>query len=166
MANTLSATATWGFTGNYGLTPELEAVNSQLSYINTTTSYSFGTGNNQANALFSDKRTLSATSENFDLDAGTIVDKFGLGLVFTKIKLLFIKSYAGESQGGERLTISGDFMTVPLGGTTPTVKIAPLSFLLLESPISGFAVTAGTADVITVTNTLTYDYDIIILGTV
>jgi hypothetical protein len=163
-----AGTASFGLVASYTKASDLSTLLEAINYTNTPTAYTNGIGDNQVNAFFSDTRTLAATNESFDLDlpsgAGSIIDKYGDQLVFTKIKLLFIKSKA--TVAGQVLTVSGDFMTVPLGGTTPTAKLGPGGFLLLESPKDGFSVVATTADVITITNTTSYDYDIIILGTI
>jgi hypothetical protein len=167
-----SGTGTFGLVGSYTKASDLTTLQEAVNYTNSPTSYSNGSGEYQVNAFYSDTRSLAATNESFDFDlasgAGSIIDGFGTQLVFTKIKLLYVKNKS--TTASQRLTLSGDFLTgvatSPLGGTAPTIVIGPGGIALLDSPIDGFAVTATTGDVLTITNTATFSYDIIILGIV
>ena len=165
---TFTGTFSAGLVGSYAktsdLTTLLEAIN-----ISFSSAYTNGSGSNQANAFFSDTRTLAATNESFDLNAGTMTDGYGAALVFTAIKFLYVKNKS--TTAGQALTLTGDFLsgvaTSPLfGSTAPTINIGPSGFVVLESPIDGFLVTSTTSDGLTVTNTASFDYDIVLLGIV
>lgn len=138
-------------------TSALESINHTF-----TSSYTNGTGANQANAFFADTRTLAATSESFDLNA--ITDTFGATLNFTKVKLLYIKNKS--STAGQTLTVDGDFIAAFDNGSAPNHIIGAGGIFFIESPISGFTVTNSTQDTLTLTNAASFDYDIFILGTI
>lgn len=170
---TFAGTATFGLVGSYTKASDLSTLTEAINYSNTPTSYTNGSGVNQVNAFYADTRTLAATSESFDLNAATISDSFGATLTFTAVKLLFIKNKSVTT--AQRLIVTGDFFTGTtaqspcFGATTPTINIGPGGYLLLESPIDGFNVTSTTSDGLTISNVAaaaTFDYDIIILGTV
>lgn len=168
-----SLISTVTMTGSYTKASDLTSLAEAVNYSNSPVPYSNGSGSYQVNALYSDTRELASAAESFDLNAGTMVDSFGTALVFTAVKLLFIKNRSVTSP--QRFIVTGDFFTgttsqSPMfGATTPTINIGPNGYLLLESPIDGFNVTSTTSDVITISNVVaaaTFSYDIIILGIV
>jgi hypothetical protein len=129
-----------------------------------------GTGANQINQMFTDTRTLAASgTENIDL-AGGLTDPFGATITFTKIKALIIKAAAGNTNdvvvGGHASAAVSSFF----GDATDKVKVKPGGLMVLAAPdANGYAVTAATADLLTIANSAAgtgVTYDIIILGTV
>jgi hypothetical protein len=126
-----------------------------------------GTGAQQADRLFTDRRTLAASaSETLDL-AGTLADAFGATLTFAKVKTVIIVADAANtnnvnvtrdaSSGVPIFLAAGDGMPVPPGG-----------FIAWSAPGSGVAVTAGSADLIGVANSgagTSVTYDVYVLGT-
>ena len=138
---------------------------SEQLQIAKTLSLADGTGSGQANQLWSDTRTLVATSENLDL-AGGLVDAFGDTITFTKVKVLLVHNKATTTL--HHLTLSGNFLTNQMmSGASVKLSLDPSSVLFLTSPIDGYAVTADTGDVLNVdagANTITYD--IVLIGTV
>ena len=127
-----------------------------------------GIGASQAKSLFSDTRTLAASgTENLDL-AGALTDAFGAVINFTKIKALIIKASAANVNdvvvGGHATAACFSFF----GAATHTMKVKPGGMIALVAPdINGYAVTAATADMLTVTNGAAgtgVTYDVIIIG--
>lgn len=157
---TFIGTATFQLEASYAKASDLSALEEKVSYSNSPITYSNGTGANQANTYFSDTRTLAATNESFDMNA--LVDKYGDTLVNTKIRLLFIRHKG--TVAGQSLSLSGNFMSSIISGASPTLVIRAGGYFLAESPIDGYPVTQTSVDVLTVTNTATFDYDIIIIG--
>ena len=145
--------------GNIGTVP--------IAYKNVAVSYTNGNGTYQCNAAYvSLARSLAGTGESFDLN--TIADYFGTSLNFLKVKLFLIRSLAIlAADTGKILTLTGDFLTqAGVGVAAGGHIVGPGGTYLLDNPIDGYPVTATTADVITVTNAVTFTYDLIILGTV
>jgi hypothetical protein len=167
MATTFTGTLTVNLVGSYAKSSDLVSMPGVIGYAIAST-YANGTGSNQANAFWSDTRTLAATNESFDLNA--ITDDYGATLNFTAIKLILVKNKSTTT--GQYLTLSGNFWDGdtsnlgPLGGTSPVAYIGPSGMFLWESPINGATVTNTTKDTLTVTNTVSFDYDILIAGTI
>jgi hypothetical protein len=168
---TFAGTATVTIVGTYTKASDLfvgGVVGGTINESNAST-YANGIGSNQINAYFADTRTLAATNESFDLNA--ITDAYGTVLNFLTIKLLYIKNKSTNVATAENLLLSGNFLdgdagNGPLGGTSPIVVIGAGGSFLWNSPIIGATVTNTTKDAITLTNTVSFDYDIIIGGTV
>jgi hypothetical protein len=141
---------------------------------NTALSPSFafadGSGANQANKLFVDTRTLAASgTENLDF-SGALTDPLGAAVVFTKIRALMVRAAAANTNdvvvGGLNAAAFG---IITLFGDDPSsVKVKPGGLLLLVAPdANGYAVTAGTADLLKILNSAGgtgVTYDILVLG--
>lgn len=129
-----------------------------------------GTGANQANELFTDTRTLTASAtENLDL-AGVLTDAFGTVLSFTKVKAIIVTAAAANTND----VVVGGHATAAFapmfGDVTDTVVVKPGgTFVIVAPDANGYAVTATTADMLTVTNSAggtSVTYTIAIVGTV
>lgn len=128
-------------------------------------------GEDLSNILWHDIRTLSASSnEEFDLHGG-LTDAFGHTLNFTVVKCLVIHN-RNVSSAPAVLEIGGatNAFSSWLGSATDTIKISSESMFTLWNPTTaGYAVTAGTGDILKVTNTSADDdvtYQIAVIGTV
>lgn len=127
-----------------------------------------GTGANQATKIFHDTRTLAASgTETLDL-AGSLTDATGQTLTFAKIKVVFFRAADGNtnsvqvtrpaSNGVALFMAAGDGISLLPGG----------KFVWWSPNATGVTVTAGTGDLITVTNSAGstgVTYDVIIIGT-
>ena len=129
-----------------------------------------GTGADQANQAFSDERTL-APSTNEDLDlSGVLTDAFGASIAFTSIKAMVV---IADETNGDNIEIGGattngfiswagaadDKVVIPAGGM----------FVITAPDAAGFAVTAGTADLLRIANADAggaATYQIVLIGTV
>ncbi len=126
-----------------------------------------GTGDNLADMIFHDQRTLTATSEELDL-AGSLPNTLtGTAMTFAKVKGLIIKVVTTGT--GKKLTIGGAAANAWLGwfaDASDKEDVDPNGIYMQWSPTDGKAVTAGTADKLKIdagANTIVYD--IIIIGT-
>ncbi|MFB0523915.1 MAG: hypothetical protein ACETVZ_00115 [Phycisphaerae bacterium] len=103
--------------------------------------WTFGTGANQANILFHDKRTIAqSASETLDLYAsGSLKDAFGDALTMAAIKFLYIKNTSAD------LTVSvfggGSLDLLIMGGTTDSEQLPPGSFMMWACPTAAGIVT-------------------------
>jgi hypothetical protein len=125
-----------------------------------------GTGSGQADLIFHDKRTLGdGANENLDL-AGSLVDSFGATLAFVKVKFILFYNLSAT----QTLTIGGaasnQFINW-VGSASDKINIPPGGFFALAAPLAGFAVTAGTGDLLKVANSAgaACDYDVLLIGT-
>lgn len=127
-----------------------------------------GTGSYQADKLFSDQRTLAASAtENIDL-AGALTDPFGAALTFAKVKAIYIRAAAGNTNDVVVGGVGSNAFIGPFGANTHTVAVKPGGVLLMVAPDSGWTVTAATGDLLKILNgggSTSVTYDIIIIGT-
>jgi len=109
--------------------------------IDTGIKWTFGTGINQANVLFHDKRTIAqGASETLDLyESGTLKDAFGDALTMEAIKFLYVKNTS------EDLIVSvfggGVLDLLIMSGTTDSYQLPPGSFMLWACPTAAGIVT-------------------------
>lgn len=126
-----------------------------------------GTGADQADRLFHDKRTLS-TGANEDVDlVGTLLD--GLGQTFSPARLKCLLVY-NRPTNTTNLTIKPgavNGIAGLFGAAAHTVTIPPGGIFLVVAPTAAaYALTAGTGDLLNVANAAgaSADYDIVVLG--
>jgi hypothetical protein len=127
-----------------------------------------GTGSGQADKIFHDKRTLTASSsENLDL-AGVLTDAYGQTITFARVKALIISAAPANVNnvvvGGHATAAWATWVADP----TDKVIVRPGGVLALAaSDATAYAVTATTADMLTVANSgagSSVTYDIVIIG--
>lgn len=127
-----------------------------------------GTGANQADRIFHDQRTLAASgTENLDL-AGVLTDAFGASLTFVRVRGLIVAAAAGNTNN----VVVGGHATAAwatwVADATDRVVVRPGGVLALFAPdTTAYAVTATSADLLTVTNSAgstSVTYDIVIVG--
>lgn len=129
-----------------------------------------GTGANQADKVFSDSRTISASSsEDLDL-AGSLVDALGATITFAKIKAILIEADTGNTNDVVLGGAASNQFVGPFGSATHTIKVPPGGVFLLAAPkAAGLgSVTAGTGDLLKVANSSSgssVTYRITIIGT-
>lgn len=126
-----------------------------------------GTGANQADMMWHDTRTLSASAtEDLDL-AASLTGPLGGTLTFARIKMVLVTAASGNtnnvnvtrpaSNGVPLFLAASDGIAVRPGGC----------FLWTASDSTGVAVTAGTGDLLTFTNSAgstSVSYDVVIIG--
>ena len=111
-----------------------------------------GTGADQANAVYVDAFSI-ATASNLDIDlAGSLVDPLNQALVFTAIKAILIEADATNTTNLTLGNGSNPFVG-PFGAGAQTLSIAPGGIVMLANPsAAGWAVSAGTADILRIAN--------------
>jgi len=137
-----------------------------------TTTLSDGTGDNQANMVWSDQRTLAdAANEELDL-SGSLSDIFGNSVQFTDVKLILIANLSTEASLKIGGAAANGFATM-FGDATDILVLQPKtsnqnSFVLLTCPNGGFGVTAGTGDLLKLEHggegSTDLTYDIVLIG--
>lgn len=141
-----------------------------LSSIDASLSQQFtdGTGANQADRIFKDTRTLTASAtESLDLNGGGLTDIYGAALAFARVKAVIVKAASGNTNdvqwtrpaanGVPVFMAAGDGLAIRPGGVG----------LWMAPDATGVAVTAGTGDLVTLTNSAgstSVTYDIVIIG--
>lgn len=153
------------FTGDNDLSTVAQSINYSKSFNITN-----GTGADQANMIFMDQRTISASGTD-DLDlSGSLANAYGTTIAFTSIKGIII--YASTANTND-VVIGGDasaaFVTW-VGDATDTVVVKPGGMFALVNPAAnGYTVTNSSADILQIANSgsgTSVTYDIILLGEV
>lgn len=126
-----------------------------------------GTGANQSDLVWSDQRTVTASStDSIDL-AGSLTDAFGAALTFARIKVLVVTAATANTNnvvvtrpaanGVPLFSAAGDAVPVRPGGV----------FVWACSDATGVAVTAGTGDLLDFVNSgagSSVVYDVAVIG--
>lgn len=126
-----------------------------------------GTGANQADRLFTDQRTITASStDSLDL-SGTLTDAFGATVTFARIKAVFVTAAAGNTNNVNvtRPAANGVPLFLAAGDGVP-VKPGGM-FAWMAPDATGVAVTAGTGDLIDMVNSgagTSVTYDVVVIG--
>jgi hypothetical protein len=129
--------------------------------------FASGVGANQADLLFADTRTLSASAtEDLDL-AGVLADAFGATITMAEVVAIFITADAANTNN----VVVGD-ATAPValfGGTNGTFSVKPGGFFFVGAPNAAGLLTvgAGTTDDLKIANSSSgtgVTYTIAVLG--
>lgn len=127
-----------------------------------------GTASGQASQVWSDTRSLAGSAtENLDL-AGSLTNAFGTTLTFTKIKAIVVRASSSNNASNAVRVQRGASNGVPVFlAASDGLDLNAGGVFLFYDP-AGVTVTAGTGDILTITNsagTNTVSYDIVIIGT-
>jgi hypothetical protein len=133
---------------------------------------STGTGSNQANAIFADQRTLSASAtEGLDL-YGSLTDPLGGTLNFATIKAIKICAASANTNNvnfGPGIGNTATAFPGPMqSNNTSYSSVRPGGCALHVAPQTGWTVTNATQDILPIGNSggsTSVTYDIVILGT-
>jgi hypothetical protein len=126
-----------------------------------------GTGGGQADLIFTDTRTVTASSnESLDL-AGSLTDAYGATITFARIKAIIVVAASGNTNDVQ--------VTRPASNGTPLfiaagdgIALAPGDFFAwASSGATGKVVTASTGDLVNFANSssgTSVTYTVIIIG--
>ena len=127
-----------------------------------------GTAADKADLMFSDQRTLAASgTEDLDL-AGSLSDAFGATLTFVELKAIIVSAASGNTNNV--LVARASSNGVPLfSAASDAIPVYPGGVFMWANPgDGGVTVTAGSGDLITITNSssgTSVTYDVVIIGT-
>lgn len=126
-----------------------------------------GTGDGQADTVFTDTRTLSASaSEELDL-SGSLEDPLGGSAVFAEVVAVEVRASADNTNDVVVGGASSNAWVGPFGAADNTFAVPPGGVLVFNHPGAGWAVTAGTGDLLQVENGgsgTAVTYDIVVVG--
>lgn len=121
---------------------------------------------NEANILFSDRRTLAA-SANEDIDlAGALTDAFGATVTAAEVVAIFVSASSGNTNSVNLTRPASNGFAGPFLAAGDGVSIKPGEWQAFVSQ-SGWAVTAGTGDLLNIANSgagTSVTYDIVIVA--
>lgn len=162
-ATGLTANVSIAVGGAYSNTVDLMTSQGTLAFGSHPVAFSFGTGLNQANMLFTDTRSTAA-SEDLDVSAGGLIDAFGNAFTIVRMKTLIVCTPTANTGN---IVLGGDANSVPfLSTAATTVTIKPgACFVLTDPSAAGITVTNATGDVIQAAPSAgTQAYDILVIG--
>ena len=165
MAKTLATTMSLKIAATYENDAALNSTLGVLTHV-ISDALATGTAAEKADLFYAQRRTLAATSEDLDL-AGILLDDYRAALTFVKIRGLLIHNLSTTTT--ENLAVGGAAATQFVnwvGNASDIVNVGPNGILFLWSPQDGYAVTAGTGDLLKIdAGSDTIIYDIIVIGT-
>lgn len=167
--SSLNAILTAWVRGTYAGSNDLSAVHADFNALSKTEiTLTPGTSSGNADLIFMDTRTLSASStENLDL-AGGLVDPLGATLTFVTIKAIYVKA---SSANTNNVVVGGAGSNTLLGifsDATDKILVKPGGVFMWVAPATGATVTTLTGDILLVANSssgTSVTYDIVIIGT-
>lgn len=125
-----------------------------------------GTAPGQANRLFADTRTLAGSAtEDLDL-AGALTDALGGPFTLAKLKAVVVRAWPANTNNVvvSRPAANG----VPLfAAASDAIAVQPGGMFVWAAPGAGVVVTAGTGDLLTLTNSAggtPVSYDVVLIG--
>ncbi len=136
--------------------------------INTVYALANGTGANQADLVWADRRSLTAgNSENIDL-AGSLTDSFGTSITFARVKAFRVYNNDTVTTMDIGGAASNAWATW-VGAAPDFVLLRPTSGMMLwATGATAWAVTAGTGDILKIARAAgsptDATYDIVIIG--
>jgi hypothetical protein len=159
-----------GIEGELTGTVDIGIVSHVLSYA-PALAFADGTGANQVGQIWADTRTLSASAtEDLDLSGTALTNAIGQAVAFTKIRGLLIRAAAANTNNVIVGGAAANQWFTWAGASTHTVTVRPGGLMLLAAPdATGYAVTAGTADLLKIANSAgstSVTYDIVLIGTI
>lgn len=128
-----------------------------------------GTGANSADLMFHDQRTLAASgTEDLDLAGGLTNPLTGAAMTFVELRAVFV--FAASANTNNVVVSRPASNGVPIfSAAGDAIPVQPGGFFGWSCPADGkVAVTAGTGDLLTVTNSssgTSVTYDVVIIGT-
>jgi hypothetical protein len=128
-----------------------------------------GTGSGQADKVWADTRTLTASAtEDIDLAGAAILDAFGVAAVFARVKALFIQANPANTNNVLVGGVTNGWATLISPAATGVVTVRPGGgFAAWSGDATAFAVTAGTGDLLHIANSAggtSVTYDIVVIG--
>ncbi|MCX5197223.1 hypothetical protein OOK31_25550 [Streptomyces sp. NBC_00249] len=146
---------------------DLTTTSDQLSKV-WSTHLDTGTAAGQADKVFHDTRTITASSsEDLDL-AAVLLDVFGAAITFARVKAVFIAAAAANANNV--IVGAGTNPWATFLNATGTITLRPgesFGFFANVADSTGHTVTAATGDILKVANSgagTSVTYDVIIVG--
>jgi hypothetical protein len=125
-----------------------------------------GTAANQSDRIFSDTRTITASStDSLDL-AGALTNAFGT-VTFAKVKAVLVKAASGNTNNVNVTRPASNGLPLFLAASDG-IPVLPGGAFLWVAPGAGVTVTAGTGDLLDLVNSgagTSVTYDIVVVGT-
>jgi hypothetical protein len=147
-------------------TADFESASSAIA-LALSVAYSDGTGAGQADRIFKDTRTLTASATE-DLDfSGALTDIYGATVVFADIRVLLITADAANTNNVRVIRPASNGLVIFAAASDEIVVRPGGAFLYMAQDTTAIPVTAGTGDLLTITNSAgstSVTYNIVAIG--
>ena len=162
----LSLTVKAGIRGNHTKALDLGTADLPIDVL-ANIALADGTGANQADRIFTDTRTLAASAtEDLDL-AGSLTDAYGATITLARIKAILVKAASANTNNVNVSRPASNGVPLFLAASDGIQVLPGGAFLWVAPNAAGIAVTAGTGDLLTFTNSssgTSVTYDVVIVG--
>jgi hypothetical protein len=165
----MNTTVKINIAAQYPLSPvlKLQSPSGDIAY-SIARALADGIGVNQADRLFSDQRTLVAsTNEDLDFAGSALTDAFGRVFTIVKIKVLVIVAALANVNNVQ--IRRGATNGIPIfTAVSSGVDLGPGGIFMWASPSAGVVVTPATGDLVNVANSgagTSVIYDVVAIGT-
>lgn len=149
--------------GSLPKTADLATVAAKFEWVQSLI-MDFGTANGEADLVYADSGTISASgTQTFDL-AGSLTAPTGAAAIFVEVSAIIVAAAPGNTNN---VLVHGGSNPVPFITSSGTVIVRPGAFYVLTAPGAGVAVTASTGDIVTLANSSSGSsvaYDIFVVG--
>jgi hypothetical protein len=129
-----------------------------------------GTGAGQVDKIFSDTRTLTASSsEDLDL-AGVLLDVYGATITFARVRGIMISAAVGNTNNVLVGGVTNGWATLLSPAATGIITLRPGAFICAGCGLAdatGYTVTPATGDLLHIANSgagTSVTYDVIVIG--
>lgn len=162
----LSASVKVSINATQTKTADFESASSAIA-LALAASFTDGTAANQADRIFKDTRTLTASSTE-DLDfSGSLTDIYGAAVVFADIRVLCIMADSANTNNVRVIRPAANGLVI-FAAASDELAVRPGGcFLYVATDTTAIPVTAGTGDLLTLTNSAggtSVTYSIIAIG--
>lgn len=166
LTSTLRISSSWNFVN----TSDAETITRSQNTKTYSQSLTDGTGSEQANFEWDDRRVVTSATTTDDIDLSAITDAFGTATSVLKIKEIVIINLSTTS--GQNLLVggatSGAISTIFAGSQTAKITVQAGGAIVLSAPLAGYVLIPGSEDTLRITHSGAVgdiEYDIIIKGT-
>lgn len=147
-------------------TADFESAVSNIAHT-LAVAFSDGTAAGQADRIFKDTRTLTASATE-DLDfSGSLADIYGAAVVFADIRVLLITADSANTNNVRVIRPASNGLPIFAAASDEIVVRPGGAFLYLAQDTTAIPVTAGTGDLLTLTNSAgstSVTYSIVAIG--
>ena len=128
--------------------------------------FASGTASNTQDLIWSAQDSVAAGAPDTVDVAGTLTSKLsGATISMVEVTLIYIRNKSTTTAEILEIGAGSNPLLNWVKATGDAIKIGPGGVFLLTSPVDGFAVTATTGDILTITSASgTILYDIVIMG--
>jgi len=126
-----------------------------------------GTTAGRADKVWADTRTVTTGATDSLYLAGTLTNAFGEVVTFVKLRAIAIKAAAANTTTLQVARPASNGVLLFAAASDALFALSAGGFFCWADPAAGFAVTAGTGDLLSIINSAgaTASYDIVLVGT-